>query len=88
MCGEPRYRTWEEKATHLLYCIVKDRPFIDGNKRIGSLPFLPHLQQEGMAHRLNPQALIMLTLLLAKSAPANKDLMIRLILNLLAMPVP
>lgn len=55
-----------------------------GNKRIGSLLFLLYLKQEGMGHRLNPQALTALTLLIAESAPAGKDLMIRLIINLLA----
>ena len=84
MFGEPLYRSCEEKAANLLYFIVKDHPFVDGNKRIGSLLFLLYLKQEGMAHRLNPQALTALTLLIAESAPAGKDLMIRLIINLLA----
>ena len=86
MFGEPLYRFREEKAANLLYFIVKDHPFVDGNKRIGSLLFLLYLKQEGMAHRLNPQALTALTLLIAESAPAGKDLMIRLIINLLAEP--
>lgn len=84
MFGEPLYRSREEKAANLLYFIVKDHPFTDGNKRIGSLLFLLYLAQEGVAHRLNPQALTALTLLIAESAPADKDLMIRLIINLLA----
>ncbi len=83
MFGEALYRCREEKAAHLLYFVVKDHPFSDGNKRIGSLLFLLYLKQEGMAHRLNPQALTALTLLIAESAPAGKDLMIRLIINLL-----
>ena len=84
MFGEPLYRTREEKAANLLYFLVKDHPFTDGNKRIGSLLFLLYLRQEGLHHDLNPQALTALTLLIAESAPANKDLMIRLIVNLLA----
>ncbi len=84
MFGESLYRSREEKAAHLLYFIVKDHPFTDGNKRIGSLLFLLYLKQEGMEHRLNPQALTALTLLIAESAPAGKDLMVRLIINLLA----
>ena len=64
--------------------MVKDHPFTDGNKRIGSLLFLFYLKQEGLEHGLNPQALTALTLLIAESAPAGKDLMIRLIVNLLA----
>ncbi len=86
MFGESLYRSREEKAAHLLYFIVKDHPFTDGNKRIGSLLFLLYLKQEGVEHRLNPQALTALTLLIAESAPAGKDLMVRLIVNLLAEP--
>jgi hypothetical protein len=41
-----------------------------------------YLQQEGVPHRLTPEGLTALTLLLAESAPSNKDLMIRLIINL------
>ncbi|MCY3547052.1 MAG: virulence protein RhuM/Fic/DOC family protein [Gemmatimonadetes bacterium] len=86
MFGESLYRTREEKAANLLYFLVKDHPFTDGNKRIGSLLFLLYLRQEGLNHGLNPQALTALTLLLAESAPANKDLMVRLIVNLLVEP--
>ena len=84
MFGESLYRTREEKAAHLLYFVVKDHPFSDGNKRIGSLLFLLYLKQEGVNHRLNPQALTALTLLIAESKPSDKDLMIRLTVNLLA----
>ena len=83
MYGKPLYRSREEKAAHLLYFVVKDHPFVDGNKRIGSLLFLLYLKQEGIMHRLNPQALTVLTLLIAESVPTGKDLMIRLIINLL-----
>ena len=84
MFGEQLYRSREEKAAHLLYFVIKDHPFSDGNKRIGSFLFMLYLQQEDMAHQLNPQALTALALLIAESAPASKDLMIRLIINLLA----
>ena len=80
------HRTREEKAANLLYFLVKDHPFTDGNKRIGSLLFLLYLRQEGLEHDLNPQALTALTLLIAESDPANKDLLVRLIVNLLAGP--
>ena len=86
MFGEPLYRSREEKAANLLYFVVKDHPFTDGNKRIGSLPFLLYLKQEGVEHGLNPQALTALTLLIAESAPAAKGLMIRLVVNLLSGP--
>ena len=84
MFGKALYRSREEKSAHLLYFVIKDHPFSDGNKRIGSFLFMLYLQQERMANRLNPQALTALALLIAESAPANKDLMIRLIVNLLA----
>ncbi|MDE2663486.1 MAG: virulence protein RhuM/Fic/DOC family protein [Gemmatimonadota bacterium] len=83
MFGESLYRSREEKAAHLLYFIVKDHPFTDGNKRIGSLLFLLYLEQENIEHALNPQAVTALTLLIAESDPTVKDLMVRLIMNLL-----
>lgn len=84
MFGESLYRSREEKAANLLYLVIKDHPFSDGNKRIGSFLFMLYLQQEGMAQRLDPRALTALALLIAESAPTSKDLMIRLIMNLLA----
>jgi prophage maintenance system killer protein len=86
MFGEQLYRSREEKAAHLLYFVIKDHPFSDGNKRIGSFLFMLYLQQEGMAHRLNPQALTALALLVAESTASTKDLMVRLIMNLLVEP--
>ena len=87
MFGEPLYRSGEEKAANLLYFLVKDHPFTDGNKRIGTLLFLLYLTQEGVAHGLDPRGLTALTLLIAESAPSNKDLVIRLIVNLLGESV-
>ena len=83
MFGESLYRSREEKAANLLYLVIKDHPFSDGNKRIGSFLFMLYLQQEDMAQRLDPRALTALALLIAESAPASKDLMVRLIINLL-----
>lgn len=83
MFGESLYRTREEKAAHLLYFVIKDHPFSDGNKRIGSFLFLLYLQQEGMAMGINENALTALALLIAESDPSNKELMIRLVVNLL-----
>ncbi len=66
MFGDPLYPSREEKAAHLLYFVVKDHPFSDGNKRIGNKPigsllFLLYLRQKGMAHQINPQAMTALT---------------------------
>jgi prophage maintenance system killer protein len=83
MFSEALYRSREEKAANLLYLIIKDHPFSDGNKRIGSFLFMIYLRQEDIAHTLNPSALTALALLIAESAPASKDLMIRLTMNLL-----
>lgn len=88
MFGESLYQSREEKAAHLLYFVIKDHPFSDGNKRIGSFLFLLYLQQEGMAMNINENALTALALLVAESAPANKDLMIRLVVNLLISDHP
>ncbi|PIV23151.1 MAG: hypothetical protein COS39_05305 [Hydrogenophilales bacterium CG03_land_8_20_14_0_80_62_28] len=88
MFGEPLYKSREEKAAHLLYFVIKDHPFSDGNKRIGSFLFLLYLQQEGMAMTINENALTALALLVAESQPANKDLMIRLVVNLLVSSEP
>ena len=86
MFGESLYRSREEKAAHLLYFVIKDHPFSDGNKRIGSFLFMLYLQQEHMEHTLGPRALTALALLIAESAPTNKELMVRLVMNLLVGP--
>jgi len=83
MFGEPLYASREIKAAHLLYFVIKDHPFSDGNKRIGSLLFLLYLQQEGLALKVGDAAMTALALLIAESVPANKELLIRLIVNLL-----
>ena len=84
MFGEPLYRCREEKAANLLYFVVKDYPFTDGNKRIGALLFLLYMTREGIENRPGPDTLTALTLLIAESEPSNKDLMIRLIINLMS----
>ncbi|MDX9835559.1 MAG: virulence protein RhuM/Fic/DOC family protein, partial [Desulfobulbus sp.] len=75
----------EEKAAHLLYFIIKDHPFIDGNKRIGSFLFLLFFQTNGLIDTVcfDNKALVALALLIAASDPAQKELMIRLVVNLL-----
>ncbi|SEO89299.1 RhuM family protein [Aquisalimonas asiatica] len=88
MFGEPLYRTREERAAHLLYFVIKNHPFSDGNKRSGAFLFLLYLRYEGMRLTLNEQGLTALTLLIAESDPKAKDLMVRLVMNLIAQGAP
>lgn len=87
--GQPLYASIEEKAAHLLYFVIKDHPFADGNKRIGSFLFIlflcenRHLEDATGQIKINDNALVALALLIAESEPRNKDLMIRLVMNLL-----
>lgn len=84
--GKDLYPGLEEKAAHLLYFVVKDHPFTDGNKRIGAFLFLIFLNINGLLEeqRFSNQALVALSLLTASSDAGQKDLMIKLIVNLLA----
>ncbi|KPJ67657.1 MAG: hypothetical protein AMJ43_03165 [Coxiella sp. DG_40] len=87
--GKELYPTLEKKAAHLLYFIIKDHPFTDGNKRIGSLLFIHYLDQNKSLYKkngeavINDNALVALALLIAESEPKNKELMINLIEDLL-----
>lgn len=81
--GEPLYKSIEERAANLLYFIIKDHPFSDGNKRIGCLIFLLYLKLQSIPIKINDNGLVALALLLAESDPSQKELMIRLIVNLL-----
>lgn len=82
--GNLLYKTIEEKAAHLLYFIIKDHPFIDGNKRIGCFIFLLYLNLQNAPARLNENGLLALALLIAQSDPTQKETMIHLIINILA----
>ncbi len=84
--GKELYGTVEEKAAHLLYFMVKNHPFVDGNKRSGAYAFVWFLRQASIldAERLTPPALTALTLLVAESDPKDKARMIGLIVALLA----
>jgi prophage maintenance system killer protein len=84
--GLDLYPGVEEKAANLLYFIIKDHPFTDGNKRIGSFVFLLFLKKNGLldVRKLDNKALVALTLLTASSDPSQKDLIIRLVVNLLS----
>ena len=83
MFGDSLYKTREERAAHLLYFVIKNHPFSDGNKRSGAFLFLLYLRQEGMRLTLDENGLTALTLLIAESDPKAKDLMVRLVMNLL-----
>ncbi len=79
--GKDAYPTTEKKAAHLLYFIVKDHPFIDGNKRCGAFAFIWFLDQVGLLRaNFTPEALTALTLLIAESKPKDKEKMIGLVL--------
>ena len=83
--GRDLYPSREEKAAHLLYFVIKDHPFSDGNKRIGSFLFLLYMKITGMNLKImNENTITALSLLIASSIPAQKDLMIRLIMHILA----
>nr|WP_269473026.1 Fic family protein [Rickettsia asiatica] len=79
--GKSLYNSAEEKAAHLLYCIIKDQPFSDGNKRIGYLLYLTKAKI-GLKN-IGVSAMTSLALLIAESDPIQKELMINLIMNLI-----
>jgi prophage maintenance system killer protein len=83
--GKDLYPTVEEKAAHLLYFMVKNHPFIDGNKRSGAFTFVWFLHKTKILNtaKMTPEALTTLTLLVAESDPKDKDRMVGLILLLL-----
>lgn len=83
--GEDAYPTVEEKTAHLLYFIVKNHPFNDGNKRTGAFSFIWLLKRAGfdVEKFINPNALTVLTLLIAESNPNDKNRMVGLVLLML-----
>jgi len=87
--GKDVYPTVEEKAAHLLYFVTKNHSFVDGNKRIAAAIFICFLQRNGIllrndgAPRIDENTLVALTLMIAASKPQDKDIMIKVILNLL-----
>jgi prophage maintenance system killer protein len=92
--GKPLYPSAQARAAHLLYFVIKDHPFSDGNKRIASLLFLDTLRRDGLllradgSPRLADNAMVALALLVAESEPPQKTLLIRLVLNLLEDEAP
>ncbi len=91
--GEPAYPSVESKAAHLLYFVIKNHPFADGNKRSGAFLFVDFLNRNGRlldptGHPvINDIGLAALALLVAESNPSHKDTMIRLIMNMLAQGI-
>jgi death-on-curing family protein len=87
--GNYLYPTIEEQSAHLLYFVIKNHPFSDGNKRIGAFLFVwfleknSHLLKHNGERKINDNALTALALLVAQSNPEDKELMIRLICNLI-----
>ena len=79
--GEDAYPTVEEKAAHLLYFIIKNHPFNDGNKRSGAFSFIWLLQKAryNFKDKISPETLTTLTILIAESNPTDKNKMIGII---------
>ena len=83
------YPSIEDKAAHLLYLTIKDHPFSDGNKRIAAFLFVyfldksDYLFKKSGERKINDNALTALSLLIAESDPKDKNMMIKIIKNLL-----
>jgi prophage maintenance system killer protein len=88
--GEPAYPSVEAKAAHLLYFVIKNHPFSDGNKRSAAFLFVDFLNRNARllddagSPVINDIGLAALALLVAESDPAQKETMIRLVMNMLA----
>ena len=88
--GEDAYPTIEEKAANLLYFMIKDHPFADGCKRIAASLFLEFLERNQAlfkdgSKRIGDGELVAITLMIAESNPDEKDIMVKLVMNLLDM---
>ncbi len=87
--GKELYPSVEEKAAHLLYFVVKNHSFVDGNKRIGAFLFIWFLDLIGILYapdgkkRIGDNALVALTLMIAESRPKDKDIISKVIVNLI-----
>lgn len=87
--GRDLYPTLEEKAAHLLYFVVKDHSFLDGNKRIAAAVFLYFLDRNRALFTpagekaIDDSALVAMTILIAESKPEEKDVMVALVMHFL-----
>jgi prophage maintenance system killer protein len=87
--GRDVYPSLEEKAAHLLYFLVKNHSFVDGNKRIAAALFLWFMEKNNALYnkdrtkRIADNALVAITLMIAESKPSEKDVMVNLIVNLI-----
>nr|MCR5100331.1 virulence RhuM family protein [Butyrivibrio sp.] len=88
--GEDAYPSIEEKASNLLYFMIKDHPFADGCKRIAASLFLEFLERNDALlrdgnKRIGDGELVAIMLMIAESNPEEKDVMVKLVMNLLNM---
>ena len=88
--GRDVYPTLEEKAANLLYFMIKDHPYADGCKRIAASLFLEFLNKNNFLYkdgtkRISDGAMVAITLMIAESNPSEKDIMVNLVMNLLAI---
>ena len=87
--GKDLYPSVEEKASNLLYFVIKNHSFSDGNKRIAAFLFVWFLEKNGILYRedgskkIADNALVALTLMIAESKPEEKDMMIKVVVNLI-----
>ncbi len=87
--GKDVYPGLEEKAAHLLYFLVKNHSFVDGNKRIAAALFLWFMEKNSLllredgTKRIADNALVAITLLIAESRPQEKDIICKMVVNLI-----
>ena len=87
--GEDLYPSIEEKAAVLLYLVVKNHSFSDGNKRIAAMLFLWFMEKNGILYtedgkkRIADNTLVALTLMIAESRTEEKDVMVKVVVNLI-----
>ena len=92
--GQEVYPSLEEKAAHLLYFLVKNHAFVDGNKRIAAALFLWFLDRNHARFRasgepvLTNAALVAMTLMIAESRPQEKEILVRIVTHLLCDAEP